>query len=154
MSISINFYTVDKNDWLSEGLYLVGAPFFPCLKHVSHCALETKDYVYEMTLHGVYATPAILHNRKPVECVCIEIAGMDELLITSRVLALLTAGTRLRISSLVSMAMRKKADDLLCTGFVECILGIPVQNGTPYELWKRLTNNGTILKTRILSEMW
>jgi len=152
MLIRVMFHGVDESDWLSRSCYFFAKLARLNMGGLSHCSVQVGERIYELTLDGVTVV-SYVDQVTPRECrrsIEWSIDELESLLIFTRVLQLMMVDYRLNLLDLIRVCLRLKPKGLTCTGFVECILCLPVRNDTPLNTYIRLTDD-TVQGTRELS---
>lgn len=151
MMVQVMFHGVDESDLLSRSCYFFGKLARLNMGGLSHCSVRVGEKTYELTMKGVAVTYVDqVTPREFIRSIEWEIDDLESLIIFTRVLALMMVDYKLNLLDLIRVCLRLKSKGLTCTGFVECILCLPVCNDTPLNTYIRLTDD-TIQNTRELS---
>lgn len=136
--VSIRFYTVDPSCWFSRLVC-----FFGAFKHdmtLTHVSIEWDGFVSDFTIDGL-GYYSVIEEEAVREPVCIVYVEADTGILYERLQSISWFSPKLKIISIVKKMFKlsMNLDDLLCTDFVQIILGEEPLHLTPVEYMKRLT---------------
>ena len=136
--ICVLFYEVDWSDWLSRLIWF-GYRLLRIDSQLTHVAVVLDNLVSDITIHGVamYTKPL----RKPKCVAAWEVGDLHLAFAQERLTAITAAGTRLKATDVVMRGIKAPTGNnhtLLCTDFVEIVLGLEPTHSLPHELLNRL----------------
>ena len=135
--VVVQFHPRLPNDFISFICYYGGKLSRLPMGLFSHVSLKVDAFVYELTWSGIVAYSDKDFTRPVLDTISFDVEYEDLQKIFDRLITLSHANVRLSVIDLIRMVMRRKVKGLLCTDFVEIVMGYPPSHLTPFELFER-----------------
>lgn len=131
----ILFHPVDREDVISRICYQGGMWAKLPMSTYAHVSLTVEKQIYELTWDGIALYNTDTSPRLVGASIPFQMEYYAWELVSERIMSLIRADVKLSVIDLLRMVRRKKVRGLLCTDFIEVVLGAEPSHLTPYEFF-------------------